>query len=1123
MPLIPLDTASSYSLLDGIITPKQLVAAAVKRGYSAMIMADHGVMYGAVEFYRAAVAANIKPLLGVRLDLAIGDVDNQTLPTLFIAQNLTGYQHLMILSSMQQTQLSGHHHPLAVSEIQNYLSDLYIVVLPTDNVGLAAGNSGSVDMLAQLRRVVDDSQLLMGVNPQLSPLLKKTITQLADHYQMPLVAASSVRYLNPDDQFAYQTVHHIATNTAIANPLQASQQRGELFLPTAKQLATDYQQAGLGDAARRCAHLVDSCQLQLKFKAPVLPHFPTPDQMDSQNYLRQLCQSGLQKRQPAAGISADQYQARLDHELAIIHKLGFDDYFLIVHDVMAFTKQERIFTDDGRGSAAGSLVAYVLGITEVDPLRFNLLFERFLNPERKQMPDIDLDLPDDRRMEVLQYLHQKYGHRRVAQIITFGTLGAKQVVRDVARVLGYSKFEIADLAAQVPSGATNFAEAVERSPQLQTSLNASAIGQLLLKVASQLSGLPRQTSVHAAGVVLAASPLHSIVPLAMGSDGLLVTQYAKETVEQVGLLKMDFLGLRNLTILARAVKDVSRDHPDLAIHEIDLNDPATLQLFQRGETTGIFQFESRGIRETLVKLHPEKFEDIVAVDALYRPGPLENIPHYIARKRGQELYQLPDPSLAPILQPTYGILVYQEQVMQLAAAMAGFSLGQADILRRAMSKKKQAVMEKMRQQFIAGAQQNGYSKEVATATFNYIDQFANYGFNHSHAVAYTKFAFELAYLKVHFAPQFFNALLGKAASIEKLRDYVRSAQKYGVTVHGPHVNFSQVNFSRRQNELYFGLAQIKGMRRDFAAQIVEERQAHGPFKDLPEFVSRLGAKQLPQNSVEALIKAGAFDHLKYNRQQMVKGLTDLLSNNGSQESINLSSLGFGKKFETMLPETDEYPLVTRLGFEKDLLGINLSGHPTTAFRKLAMRLNASQVADLRPGQVATLVVYISRIRQVTTRRDQRQMAFLSASDVSGSLEITVFPKQFDRFADLLKRDVGVLVVDGKVEERNGKIQVIANRLQSAAQLNGQLVADRKHRWVINVIDGRTSEQVEGVLSKIAKRHHGSCPVVVYYQSTGKAFQQPESQNLRADDEVRQLLADQFGNKNVVLQLQTSHK
>lgn len=1123
MPVVPLDTASSYSLLDGLFTPAKLVAAAKQRGYSAMALADHGVMYGTVEFYQAALAAGIKPLLALRLDLAIGDAGNNVLPVVFVAENSTGYQHLMILSSMKQTQQAGQQHPLTVKEIKTYLSDLFTVVLPTDSVGLAAGNSGSVDMLASLRQDVDDRHLLMGISPHLSNVLRTTIIQQAKHYQMPLIAATSVRYLDPQDRFAYETVHHIAENTAIANPLEEAKKKGKYFLPTVKQLITDYQQAGLADALAQCEELVNACQVQLQFQPPVLPQFPTPNGLDSPAYLRQLCLKGLEKRHPASRIDPLRYRQRLDHELAIINQLGFDDYFLIVHDVMAYTKQHKIFTDAGRGSAAGSLVAYVLGITDVDPLRFNLLFERFLNPERKQMPDIDLDLPDDRRMEVLQYLHQKYGHRRVAQIITFGTLGAKQVVRDVARVLGYAKYEIADWASLIPGGVNNFNDALQHSPQLQEAVNGSPLGQLLGKVASQLSGLPRQTSVHAAGVVLASSPLHSIVPLAAGNDGLLVTQYAKETVERVGLLKMDFLGLRNLTILARAVTDVHQDEPELSIHDIDLNDQETLRLFQQGLTAGIFQFESAGIRKTLVDLHPEKFQDIVAVDALYRPGPLENIPHYIARKRGTESYRFPAPSLKPILAPTYGILVYQEQVMQLAAAMAGFSLGQADILRRAMSKKKKGVMEKMRRQFIAGALKKGYSQEVAVATFNYIDQFANYGFNHSHAVAYTKFAFELAYLKTHFAPQFYTALLSKAASINKLREYVRSAQRRGVKVHGPHVNFSQVEFSRRGDELYFGLAQIKGMRRDFAGEIVEERQASGPFTDLPSFLSRLSIRgNIPAESVESLIKAGAFDHLKYNRQQMVKSLPDLLNEDSGQGRINLGQLGLGSDFETTLPESAEYPLVTRLNFEKELLGLNLSGHPTTPYHQLAVKIHASQVADAYPGQSTTFVLFISRMRQVTTRRDQRQMAFLTASDTSGSLEVTVFPKQFAKYQDILSEG-SVLVVDGKVERRNGQMQVIANSLAAANRLNGQLIASAYQRWVIKVIDGKSMSNVNQILTTIAKHHGGDCPVVVYYAASGKTYQQPPAQNLSADDAVRTQLADQFGSKNVFLQQQSGHK
>ncbi|MDW5473201.1 DNA polymerase III subunit alpha [Limosilactobacillus reuteri] len=465
--------------------------------------------------------------------------------------------------------------------------------------------------------------------------------------------------------------------------------------------------------------------------------------------------SRIEKRRVAPGKTIQQYQERLAMELKVIHEMGFDDYFLIVWDVMNFAHQQKITTDPGRGSAAGSLVAYALAITEVDPLQYDLLFERFLNPERAQMPDIDLDIPDNRRDEVLQYVHQKYGHQRVAQIITFGTLAAKQVVRDVSRVFNLPRYDMQRLIDALPHGLhVTLKDALKESQQLKNLLDDNPKFRLLIQVAQQLEGLPRHYSIHAAGIVLSEQPLHEIVPLQDGSDGLLMTQFAKDTVEALGLLKMDFLGLKNLSIMDNILQMIRQEDPNFDLQKINFNDPLTLQLFQRGKTEGIFQFESSGIRNVLVNLHPTNFEDIVAVNALYRPGPMENISHFTARKAGKEKITYPAPSLEKILGPTYGILVYQEQVMQLASVMAGFTLGEADLLRRAMSKKKKATMEDMRTKFIAGATEHGYSAQVAHQVFEYIDRFANYGFNRSHAVAYSMMAFEMAYLKVYYPAAF---------------------------------------------------------------------------------------------------------------------------------------------------------------------------------------------------------------------------------------------------------------------------------------------------------------------------------------------------------------------------------
>ena len=770
MDFTPLDVKSSYSLLKSPTRISDLVTTAKERGYKALALTDENVLYGAVEFYNAAKKAGIKPIFGLRLVVALNETDGTKLDLVFLAKNQRGYQHLMDLSTLQQTR-KDKKVPLTVAQISPLLDDLFIIIPPQSTVFSVLAQPTSI--LTELANLGNDDSVLLGVNSRLDDVQIDTLQQLSKQLFLPLVGTSPVDYLNANDLFASRVLQAIDAGVELKDPTIEAGRRGQHYLHSKEQVVQDYKAKGLSAAAQKTVEVATLCNVELQFRAPVLPHFKNQAGISSQQYLRSLCIQGLKKRRVAPGKTIQQYQERLAMELKVIHEMGFDDYFLIVWDVMNFAHQQKITTDPGRGSAAGSLVAYALAITEVDPLQYDLLFERFLNPERAQMPDIDLDIPDNRRDEVLQYVHQKYGHQRVAQIITFGTLAAKQVVRDVSRVFNLPRYDMQRLIDALPHGLhVTLKDALNESQQLKNLLDDNPKFRLLIQVAQQLEGLPRHYSIHAAGIVLSEQPLHEVVPLQDGSDGLLMTQFAKDTVEALGLLKMDFLGLKNLSIMDNTLQMIRQEDPAFDLQKINFSDPLTLQLFQRGKTEGIFQFESSGIRNVLVNLHPTNFEDIVAVNALYRPGPMENIPHFTARKAGKEKIAYPAPSLEKILGPTYGILVYQEQVMQLASVMAGFTLGEADLLRRAMSKKKKATMEDMRTKFIAGATEHGYSAQVAHQVFEYIDRFANYGFNRSHAVAYSMMAFEMAYLKVHYPAAFFTALMNAETNIEKLKRHV---------------------------------------------------------------------------------------------------------------------------------------------------------------------------------------------------------------------------------------------------------------------------------------------------------------------------------------------------------------
>ena len=1115
MDFTPLDVKSSYSLLKSPTRISDLVTTAKERGYKALALTDENVLYGAVEFYNAAKKAGIKPILGLRLVVALNETDGTKLDLVFLAKNQQGYQHLMDLSTLQQTR-KDKKVPLTVAQINPLLDDLFIIIPPQSTIFSVLAQPTSV--LTELANRGDDDSVLLGVNSRLDDVQIDTLQQLSKQLSLPLVGTSPVDYLNANDLFASRVLQAIDAGVELKDPTIEAGRRGQHYLHSKEQIVQDYNAKGLSAAAQKTVEVAALCNVELQFRAPVLPHFKNQAGISSQQYLRSLCIQGLKKRRVAPGKTIQQYQERLAMELKVIHEMGFDDYFLIVWDVMNFAHQQKITTDPGRGSAAGSLVAYALAITEVDPLQYDLLFERFLNPERAQMPDIDLDIPDNRRDEVLQYVHQKYGHQRVAQIITFGTLAAKQVVRDVSRVFNLPRYDMQRLIDALPHGLhVTIKDALKESQQLKNLLDDNPKFRLLIQVAQQLEGLPRHYSIHAAGIVLSEQPLHEIVPLQDGSDGLLMTQFAKDTVEALGLLKMDFLGLKNLSIMDNTLQMIRQEDPNFDLQKINFNDPLTLQLFQRGKTEGIFQFESSGIRNVLVNLHPTNFEDIVAVNALYRPGPMENIPRFTARKAGKEKITYPAPSLEKILGPTYGILVYQEQVMQLASVMAGFTLGEADLLRRAMSKKKKATMEDMRTKFIAGATEHGYSAQVAHQVFEYIDRFANYGFNRSHAVAYSMMAFEMAYLKVHYPAAFFTALMNAETNIEKLKRHVGDAKQFGVKISGPRINISESSFLLHDGTVYFGFSAIKGVRRDFVAAILEERQENGKFTDLRNFITRIPERWQKQELIEPLIYSGAFDNMGYNRAEMIDALPKLIS------GIELFA-GFANfddpTLQTAIDQRNEFPLLTRLTKENEYLGVYLSGHPVTQYYQLGQQLHATKIDDLYPNSEATIIVLTNHVKTIYTKREHREMAFVNGTDETGAVDITVFPKQYQQFKEQLETNK-ILIVRGRVEYREGRgLQLVANQLQDVKKVQQERP---RQRWVLRILPSLDTEMVHRELNNIFNEYHGSIPVLLFYPANDKKILLDQKRWLKNSQKAKKALVAVLGQENVVLQqLNSNH-
>lgn len=1121
MAFTQLQVISAYSLLESPTRLTDLIQAAGERGYTALALTDHNVLYGSVDFYRAAQTAGIKPLQGLLLDMAplppaagpVNTDDGVPVPAgrlLLLALDQTGYHNLMLLSSAAMTAparqcswaaFQAHHAGLAV--IVPPFNSLVAFWAHRQNAATAAA------VLTQLQTAAADSAVYLGISRHLSTSEQQFLQALADQQQLPLAAVDDVRYLAPTDAFSAQVLQAVDRGATMDHPETLAATRGQFYLPRAKDAEEAYIQAGLQSAVENTAKLAAQANVTMTFKRAELPHFPTPNGETALAFLTTLAETGLQKRFAGQSVPTA-YTQRLHYELGVIDQMGFPDYFLIVWDVMNYMHQTNVMTGPGRGSAAGSLVSYALAITEVDPIRYHLLFERFLNPERQQMPDIDLDIPDNRREELIQYVHEKYGDNHMAQIITFGTLAAKASLRDVGRVFGLSMPELGAWTKTIPPVLhVSLTQAAKDSLPLQNRIKDSPLNRLLFDTALHLEGLPRNTSTHAAGIVLSDHNLTDVVAVQEGSNGVKLIQQPMGNAEALGLLKMDFLGLRNLSILAAAVHSVEKETGrEFDPRRIPLDDEETLALFRAGDTNGVFQFESSGIKNVLRQLAPTSFEDIVATNALYRPGPMDNIPTFIARKHGQAPIEYPAPALKDILAPTYGVLVYQEQVMQVANVMGGFSLAKADSLRRAMSKKKKGVLDSLRTDFLQGAQHQGYSEADAQKVYDYIESFANYGFNRSHAVAYSMVAFWLAYLKVHYPAPFFCALLNSVRGNDtKIKTYVQEARQHGVRLAYPDVNASWAYFSVAQGTIRFGLTLIKGIRTDFTQAILDERKANGAFHSVDDFLRRVPAKFLKDDALTALTLSGAFDRLENNRRQLVANLhSRVQSAEFAGDNTSLFSLLTPKETQITDYDTGE-----RADLAAQYLGAYITGHPTDRYVLLKGRYPIISVSNMSANAPVTLLLYVRHVKTIRTKKGD-EMAFLTAEDASGGVDVTIFPNLYRQISQQLTNDT-VYLVQGKTQERNGELQVIANQLQAASPLLAEAVPLTLYVQVPAALD---NPAIHREIAEILRVGQGKTPVVVYRPKSGEKRLLTTPVDFSGAPQQLAALKDLLGAKNVVL-------
>ena len=1078
MPFTTLQVFSSYSLLKSTIRLNEYVATGKLLGYKQLALTDDGVLHGAVEFYERCIQNGIQPILGCTFEVAWKSDASRKEMLIVYAKGAKGYESLLKLSTLYQQGLTWTKE--MTEWIATHSENVKIVLPPMDSEWVAAHSKGRLE--AVLRAVKEEYagvEIAVGITREMVERGEfDTMREGIEAAGVIPVAFSVSRYLNTTDYFPWKVLQAIRLGETLSFTQEDA--TGSESLPEATSMTKVFQTAIGGVLLSNLEQFTKDLVVEIPLRDTMLPKFPVPGGKTSAKFLYELCEAAMLEM----GVTTPVYVNRLKEELAVIHEMGFDDYFLIVWDIMRHAREKGIQTGAGRGSAAGSLVAHLLHITGVDPIRYNLLFERFLNRERYTMPDIDLDFPDDKREDILAYIVSKYGNQNVAQIVTFGTLGAKQVIRDVCKVFGENIITVQKFSNNIAQGKVTLEQTYKENKAFREHVESSERNRKLYQVAQALEGLPRHSSVHAAGVVLSQDALTKTVPLMKRDKGYsaslqeadwMLTQYAMQAVEKVGLLKMDLLGLSNLTLLHKAIQQTQKiTKKELDITKIPLDDARTFELFQKAQTNGIFQFESDGIRRVLKDMQPTAFEDLVAVLALYRPGPMEQIPHFINRKKGTEIVQYPHTSLQKILEPTYGILVYQEQVMQAASEMAGFTLGEADILRRAIGKKNSDAIAAQKEKFVHGALSKGYKQEDAETVYDYIEKFANYGFNKSHAVAYAMLSYQLAYLKANYPTAFFTALFQNASvKSAKLQDYLVEARQLGIKILPPSINRSFADFVADDSGVIVGLNNIKGIRRDFVESIVKNRYEYGPFKGFQDFAYRMGAQYTKEPLLLALINAGAFDEFGETRATL-KANVDAVAKSVKFHGLNLS---LEDDLEVAFTHVEEEPLLQRIEEEIEVLGFSVSPHPSSKYDPLVKSGWITPIQTVFEEGYMRFVGMIVDIRKISTRKGE-QMAYVTLQDASGMMDVVVFPSTLAEVYQHLQQNTMVLA-EGRVKRgQKGQWQLQLNRMYPMSFAD-KLLEDSAKRLQIAIRPEKHTPEVYAEIKQLVTKFKGVTPVELF--------------------------------------------
>ncbi|MBO8163691.1 MAG: DNA polymerase III subunit alpha [Brevibacillus sp.] len=1122
---VHLHVHTEYSLLDGAARIEQLVARAKELGMPALAITDHANLYGAIPFYKACRSVGIKPIIGMEAYLAEGSLTERparNAPAPFhlvlLAENMTGYRNLIKLSSIAHTK-GLHLLPRLNKEVlQRHAEGLIALSACREGEVTRLLAAGEVDAARQAarwyERVFGPGRFYLELQDhgtEWERRLNQRLLRLHQETGIPLIATNNVHYVQKSDARWQDVLLAIKEGKAINEEDRSRYETDEYYLKSGAEMARLFAYAP--EALHNTLAVAERCTLELQFGQPILPQFAVPEGTTADEYLRALCEQGCRERY---GELTAEVRERLEHELSIITRTGFTDYFLIVWDFMRYAHENGIPTGPGRGSAAGSLVAYALKITNVDPLKHHLLFERFLNPERISMPDIDIDFSVERRDEVIRYVAEKYGYDRVAQIVTFGTMAARAAVRDVGRVLGLSLGLVDRVARMIPAtpGMT-IDKALALNPGLSALMAENKQVAQLIEVAKGLEGLPRHTSTHAAGVVISREPLTEYVPLQEGAEGLALTQYPMDVLEEIGLLKMDFLGLRNLTIIQETLTMLKKRGIEVDLDRLPPADEKTFRMLGRGETTGIFQLESSGMRSVLRELKPESIDDIIAVLALYRPGPMEIIPQYIQAKHGKKKVTYAHPDLEPILKETHGFILYQEQIMQISSRMAGFTLGEADILRRAVGKKKRELLAEQRAKFVAGSVRQGYDEQLANRIYDLIVRFADYGFNKAHSVAYAVIAYQMAYLKANYPLMFMAALLSMSiGSQTRIAEYVEEARRLGLAVKPPDINESEALFTVQENAIRFGLAAVKNVGYGAIESIVQERKRR-PFRDLHDFCSRVDSRLVNRRVIESLISCGALDSLPGHRAQLLVVLDEALEKGAARRSmraggqIDLFSLEGTDVTEagdrqpgegidpSRYPEVPPFSRNQQLKEERELLGVYLSGHPLDDYPHLTNRQGVQQISrlpELAKNQTVKVVGMIVDVKRIQTKKGE-PMAFLTLEDRTAPVEVVVFPQVFAAHLELLEKE-RLVVLEARVDVQDDTVKLLASRFWDVTTL------PRPSTETVLFVKISAEQEQDSTLNELKRlfvERKGTIPVLIYYESKKQTIRLPDDWRVEVDE------------------------